>query len=1447
MICRSNTLPFRMWKLSFVLLLLYCFDVSAMFASRRVSPDASIADVFFYNYSVPIPGLSKTVTDVTCLLTIPKLSYKLTRLGKAYTDSKFGRAVVCTIMDAQEKSLTLAALDVKSPTGAPLLSKPVDVWYGSPVRATRICNGYGLQAMQGGIDDFSDISMAAPGVDNTKFCTDTANARKTYGAEGWTAINRYFKSSDTAVSSKTQARFLDCYGLCGSSPYVKRYRNKRCQGLALNFPIQFTASEVPINLYSGSVAPLSSAVDSTTAPWSIQQACGMDARTARLTANCLNVQQPYSVLSPFFQRTTTVGTDIVLNLFDSGDNPATIFDDLAGFYAMSATGVVNLYVDSTINRITPGTAFATSLDAIFLYNKQITDINVIMQSSGISSIDITRCDTFNAMLETYLPVASLKSCGTGRESLPAWNCKVVDTSTQQMITTSMFKPARLVTTNVVGSGNLYEIVDYSNITVTIGPRISTQYANPSSGYEYRFTEPCAPGESLIVNIPYTALLLQNASMSLARTIIKPSSQPPTLTVLPSITYKELVSDSAKDAGVLMGTVETTDQAMLIAFELNDRGFIGETNVKLQLPYSVVYGTGPKSVNASTTTEFTLTCGLLPKHNVQGIPEKADPLRITFHEIRNRSDTLKSMEFDVTTHTVQGLGAYPAPTKLGTMQFLAASSLFTIFQDLPPNSLPLPSSTLQQNSIRRHTLVYPSELTSAVNLQVTSLDSLISGLGLLQKVGDLRTKGVESQFRWFAEQMGSKIEKQSVSTIELPAVWTVKMDIGMLAIISVRWSLTTGITTDIHPTEFMLLVGVIEWIRLVYGCPVIVVGDFQDEFRWLASPTGFKAPGTAFGTSWLKNLFQYAFNGVELDLNVVGNLWPLRTTYTAQMIRSRTATRPASGNWFDHVWLPFSPIASKVKPQVVNRLNANMVVNGTMVDAATKELGNCSVSPQASCSREFSNHMPIVYNITWNTGSASSPSFSLVSLNMAFFDVTGSTRLDYLRPYKFGVDYETLSGNGFSGDLLWTKLTNRLKKYLANFDIVATQSESELVRVKAAKPFISGFEYSNKDANYKGVYIRKKDAKVQSGGTSTCAVINYSWDGSATVTTTVDADPDNVEEMMAAARDGASTPTNTNPTLLACGFWALSTPGTTSSSDRPFVLINVHDRPGYFALSRDGNLAIDSRSTTVLRQALYSICLSLKAQSGRGGLDCGVSDNVEQKISMFFVGDWNNQDFSRAIPKPNSTDWRTQMENTFKTRTLKFEAAIAKQMNLQCPLAKVFIPGDTTGRGSNNLNCDNFEQRVPYATTGKGRFYDFLFYCGPNTITILDSKIDSNLGYWGGNTCEASSLDPLQADNCASTDVSCELDAISDHRAVRIKIGDEMAGAEVEPVQPSIGDAGQSAQEGTSLSSHVESQTATPTENVSATGDSVTDISSVKQIPTEMPTGSQIETPTSASA
>ncbi|KAI8905778.1 hypothetical protein DFJ77DRAFT_210197 [Powellomyces hirtus] len=853
-------------------------------AVNTVSSSAGVADVFLYSYSFPAVEVPTTATTVNCELSVPGLSYTLTRPGSVLQTTN-GSQVECTFMDVRQRSLVRADLNLYDINDNALAVR--SVWFGSPVLSTLKCSGYGLSSFRG-YDDFGDLALVATD-ENIPFCTGTAGQRKTLSDDVWRGINGLYASNDLALMAKTQARFLDCYRTCGHTLDRKYFRSKRCQRFLLYSPtlLQITDS---VNLYSGSV----NSANPKHLSWSISQAClGL--------APCFDKLVGSRLLQAYFSRNVTSDVGIPLVLFDSLVNEVPIFRDYVAFVAMGQKGQVNVFVDNDIYSIIPGTAFASILDALFLYNKAVTSINIRMQAQNPAVPATTnRCSQFNAMLETYLPTASVRACGTGRMTVPAWSC------TEEGVANT-FRSSRLVLSSYFAGSHLYVPTSYYPVMVDTDTSEAVPLILPRRRPEFRFAAPLSvtfPATDLRFRIPYTALTLQGSGQPLAASSVTPGSVAPVMTILPTTTYTRLVDPSATVLTTISGRLTTGTTELIANFPLATRGFTGETNVTLDIYFRLSYGSGGATIDGSTRLVIMLTAGPLPKHALTNITDASDSTKLFFTRMRASNASLFSnVTYDVTTYDVQGLPSILPFSKVASIHSIFNHSALTVLQNLPPDSTALGNvnSSYVFNPIRRHQLVYSTSVRDQLGIVITSLEDSINALNLkVLATSSFQSYALRSQFRWFAQEPSSAITRTDISKIDLPGVWLLQTNVGQIAIISVDWTESYSIYNNAHPVEFMLLVGLIEYIRLQRGCPVIVTGDFENEFRYMSTSTSYNTPGTSFASSWLRDLFQItSFPSANLD--IAGSLWPLNVTYNNTMLRSLTATRPSSGNWYDHIW------------------------------------------------------------------------------------------------------------------------------------------------------------------------------------------------------------------------------------------------------------------------------------------------------------------------------------------------------------------------------------------------------------------------------------------------------------------------------------------------------------------------------------------------------------------
>ncbi|KAJ3169727.1 hypothetical protein HDU87_000561 [Geranomyces variabilis] len=391
--------------------------VDAWLNRLHLGRDKSISDLFSYNYTIPCSASAGT-TNISCALSIVGSPGSYIQPGTWVQDASVGSAVVCQIVSATESPLLPAAVTVSS--GSQTLVSAHPVWFGNPTRASKNCS-YTLVQQLSGTDDMSDFTLIKPSADKSDFCDATQTPRNTYAdTVAWPAIQRYFSSSDTSVSSKTSKRFADCYKTCGQSSSVTKFRNKRCKYFALHFPVPFSTKPDTGNLYSGSVNPTQSG-----STWSLQQACYAPGNT---TQDCLNRQPSYLQLSKHFIQNVT-SLNMTYDFFDDVHNPTSLFTEFAGMYAMSLQGQVNVWVDANVTEIGQGTAFGKSVEGVLVYNTGVTSVTFHLQVSPLaSSSNNTQCSDFFTMMEKYVTLAAGKACGPGRQILPPLQCVLVQSN-----------------------------------------------------------------------------------------------------------------------------------------------------------------------------------------------------------------------------------------------------------------------------------------------------------------------------------------------------------------------------------------------------------------------------------------------------------------------------------------------------------------------------------------------------------------------------------------------------------------------------------------------------------------------------------------------------------------------------------------------------------------------------------------------------------------------------------------------------------------------------------------------------------------------------------------------------------------------------------------------------------------------------------------------------------
>ncbi|KAJ3164067.1 hypothetical protein HDU88_005721 [Geranomyces variabilis] len=802
--------------------------------------DSSISDLFSYNYTIPCSAPAGT-TNITCALSIVGSPGPFIQPGTWVQDATVGSAVVCQIVSLTESPLLPAAVTVTSDSQTLVSAYPV--WFGNPTRLSKNCS-YTLVQRLSGADDMSDFSLIKPSTDKSDFCDATQTARNTYADKvAWPAIQRYFSSSDTSVSSKTSKRFADCYKTCGTSSSVTKYRNKRCKYFALHFPVPFSTKLNTGNLYSGSVNPTLSG-----STWSLQQACYAPGNT---TQDCLNRQPSYLQLSKhFIQNVTSLNT--TFDFFDDVHNPTSLFTEFAGMYAMSLQGQVNVWVDANVTSIGQGTAFGKSVEGVLVYNTGVTSVTFHLQASPVASpSNNTQCSDFFQMMEKFITLAAGKACGPGRQILPSLQCVVVQskpgaTSTPARSSVRFFTSAVGNYTYINGPDSDPDgvIMQSFNASIPSAPDYQTA-SRPTSKASKTFQshEYCRMGRTLQFTIPGSLLSSPGSSPLLAdreKISIVPGSV--VLTVMEATTVNTQTSkgnvqmslfmrltgqDLAASVPDLVPNLTISSGAFVLSVPLTTRPFSGPSRLGLTFRITRTL----RSVGSKESVEHGIVTLQLPfycgKFDSEGDPTlvarqnlgQGSTLEDIFAAIRARAVTAYSAEqssiplYDVVSYNCEG-APQTNPAKIEHQLFLTVKSAVAVFQESGAD----PATALV--TARAASFAQPNYVSSSA-LSGQHLAVVRADLGLTVTALNL-------------DNMPAVAPTGGTWRPSLPGAFGVLYthapnQIFPICIVSVHWKATA--TVQQLEWDLRMLLVTVHYINTVYGCSqhTIVLGDFNEEF------------------------------------------------------------------------------------------------------------------------------------------------------------------------------------------------------------------------------------------------------------------------------------------------------------------------------------------------------------------------------------------------------------------------------------------------------------------------------------------------------------------------------------------------------------------------------------------------------------------------------------------
>ncbi|KAI8585235.1 hypothetical protein BDZ88DRAFT_469265 [Geranomyces variabilis] len=389
----------------------------------------SSANIFILSFSLPaIAAKQPTKEALLCQVDVEvsqRLKVPATKTFRSHiSPAEYDQAgsVTCTFAVNYEYPVMYGTLSVVGkPSNTPLYSGPV--FFGAPVRLSKNCASSGPQGLDGD-DDNTDISLSFPAAESKGFCKSTESMRKDRKEEGWAKLQAFMNSVKKSVLSKTLSRFSDCFQVCGVSRKAKRVRNKRCPRFLAGLPSTLVTSG-SANFYTGS---LGLAVNATS--WSLKLACHLSSAQSN-AKNCVNAQSLFAILAPIILAPVTLSENLTTTLFDSSQNPSTLLSDIELTYAMSITGDAVVWSESKpATRIGLGGHIDRVVEALFLFNPNVTSVTFNVQQD----LQVTnQCQSVNTALVAFITKASVRGCGSGRSSLPVYKIALVDSTMKQTL------------------------------------------------------------------------------------------------------------------------------------------------------------------------------------------------------------------------------------------------------------------------------------------------------------------------------------------------------------------------------------------------------------------------------------------------------------------------------------------------------------------------------------------------------------------------------------------------------------------------------------------------------------------------------------------------------------------------------------------------------------------------------------------------------------------------------------------------------------------------------------------------------------------------------------------------------------------------------------------------------------------------------------------------------
>ncbi|KAJ3176021.1 hypothetical protein HDU87_005538 [Geranomyces variabilis] len=1353
-------------------LLLWAPGITAFSTDVNLSGENQLPPPFFFTVSYDpddLASVSIDGEDVGCSFQ-PRKASTAAWAAVAVPAPNYNASspsISCVFSDTTERPAQIGILTFFSLTTNESVFTDT-IWAGTPVKESRSCHFNSATAFQGK-DDGADLSLFSPNSDKNTFCATTAAVRNTTAANAWKAINGQLGSllpdlREFAVGDKV--------------PELK------VQALLLGLPVRMLQGTDSMSFYSADVNKL--ATDSTA--WSMQQACSGN-------GTCLNAQPLFSLLYPYFNASVTTNGNVTTSLFDSASNKITLFSDLAGAYAMSATGTAYVFIDASVNRIVRGTHLAKTIEALLLYNRNVTGVDFIVEQNST-----TTCPTFQASLEKFVQQSASVSCGQGRDAvtpyaLVAWNPTGYE-ECQPSTLERRFGPfggpnpkkrkRSTVTTVTRASVELEALSNaISVVQDSFNNRAATNFKTPGLAVPdqlilenidedpftvvravdpqdlnfYRQPSQCAAGQSLSFTLnldtshPLALEIRTKISRTGSRTGIIYAVTSPLLMQLPDwflYTNTDDVNRWAVAFSVTSGNNQPTTYVVTIT--LKTWGIYGET--------TIWFTTSPVwSAFSNVALDVTFICGrtssLLDQRSpppLPGVQEELSPIEDLMQSYPPNPPPGRG---PIMAWNVQGFSESPLAGKPELLIWTAQQSFVTLFNEggkslqkaLSASDLLNVSPSCLKNvvTVRKDQGLVVND--GVVNDGCYELNTHLAGTCLYRHVKAPSRSPVA-----FRQVMCAVTPKAVITRLtdgECRVDKTVMSESGEqviqnFAVIPLHWkSATTALQADARA-----LVLYAEYLRVTYGVAVVAGGDFNTES--------------------LQTVLQ------DLTITETGahnhNLAALFTRYLRSVAVPASPTHMKNSNSknYDSLWFMHGA-ASKVPQSVrVEKTDVNVYADPESIfykmDPDADSNGNdlCRKTAQQSCSVEFSNHHPVVFNVMIGT-----TQFSIMSWNVDNLPLLSKAPIP---PNTITPD------NSFNTDpqLVGHVRNTRFQKYIDQFDIRAFQELPEGREIVA-------------DSRRNGISIPTTGSSPLKQ--AACKSLIYTLRPAELRTES-------------AGKEGQ---------MRACMF------GEAGLTIIPFIVISVHaystEPP---LLSTDLNRAPTIDDVLNFQAQLAEFCVSsLKAPPFSvtevdARKRCAFQVPADRtRIPLIVVGDFNSDWLTGYTGDGNrrAGPWTeydlTAFRQSYNSDRQKYAKTISTNLGLSCQLAdttaagednmlaKLILPGVddeilaeavTDGVHSvPNQACGILgSRRMPWATTLKGSYFDMAYVCDPaSVVTFRRAKIDPFLRGFvfdgeANPVCEKPTEKLFGTDGCtegygawpgSSNGQSCLLDDTSDHRPV----------------------------------------------------------------------------------